>query len=113
MTTPYAIEFLNQSLDRLNWACLLERSGGPSVREQYAKRNGGFAILARSAADTASAIAANAEVRRIRRSEVERRKLGVRTVRVGRLEVSRFRAFGMKNVTVRWNGSVVVKLGVR
>ncbi len=58
-------------------------------------------------------LAATAEVKRITRTDRERAKLNVRSFRIGRLEISSFRAFGMNNVSVKWSGRTMAKLATR
>ena len=58
-------------------------------------------------------LAAVQENKRHARSETERAKLGKRTYSVFGVELAVFDAFGMRNVTVRRNGRVVVKMAIK
>ena len=53
------------------------------------------------------------ENKRHARSETERAKLGKKVYSVFGVELAVFDAFGMRNVTVRRNGRVVVKMAIK
>lgn len=47
------------------------------------------------------------------RARQKRDKLAIRSMGIGPASVSWFKGFGMRNVTVRWNGRAVLKIAVK